>query len=164
LAAGSETTQSLIAGMAECLDRFPEQAARLFADPSLSGNAVEETLRWWTPVMSMARQAAGDVEIRGTSIRAGDGLLLAYASGNRDEDRWGETAEEFDITRADASGHVGFGFGEHFCMGAHLARREGRILLEELAERADGIQVLERVPRRSALVHTFDHLRVRLST
>jgi cytochrome P450 len=163
LAAGSETTQSLIAGMADCLDRFPDQAALLFADPSLAAGAVEETLRWWTPVMSMARQAAADVDLRGVRIASGDGLLLAYASGNRDEDRWGPTAEDFAITRPDASGHLGFGFGEHFCMGAHLARREARILLEELAQRARGIEVVgERVPRRSALVHTHDSLPVRL--
>ena len=164
LAAGSETTQSLIAGMAHCLDRFPDQGAKVFADPELSAGAVEETLRWWTPVMSMARQAAEDVELRGTTIKAGDGLLLAYASGNRDEDRWGPTADEFDIIRPEASGHLGFGFGEHFCMGAHLARREGRILLEELAKRARGIEVAgERIPRRSALVHTYDSLPVRLA-
>jgi cytochrome P450 len=163
LAAGSETTQSLIAGMADCLDRFPDQAAMLFADPALSSGAVEETLRWWTPVMSMARQAAADIEIRGTTVRAGDGLLLAYASGNRDEDRWGASADVFDITRKDAFGQLGFGFGEHFCMGAHLARREGRVLLEELVARSQSIEVTgERVLRRSALVHTYDQLPVRL--
>lgn len=163
LAAGSETTQSLIAGLADCLDRFPDQAARLFGDPELASSAVEETLRWWTPVMSMARQTAVDVELRGKRVAAGDGLLLAYASGNRDVDRWGPTAEDFDITRRDASGHLGFGFGEHFCMGAHLARREARILLEELVARAKGIEVVgERVPRRSSLVHTHDRLPVRL--
>jgi cytochrome P450 len=163
LAAGSETTQSLIAGMADCLDRFPDQAAKLFADPSLAPGAVEETLRWWTPVMSMARRAATPVQLRGVDIEEGDGLLLAYASCNRDEDRWGETADDFDITRPDASGHLGFGFGEHFCMGAHLARREGRVLLEELARRARGIEVVgDRVPRRSALMHTHDVLPVRL--
>jgi cytochrome P450 len=164
LAAGSETTQSLIAGMADCLNRFPDQAAKLVGDPELAGGAVEETLRWWTPVMSMARQAAKDIEVRGVQVKAGDGLLLAYASGNRDVDRWGPTAEAFDITRREASGHLGFGFGEHFCMGAHLARREGRILLEELAKRSLRIEVTgEPVPRRSALVHTHDHLPVRLA-
>lgn len=163
LAAGSETTQSLIAGMADCLDQFPDQAAKLFADPSLAHGAVEETLRWWTPVMSMARQAAVDVELSGTTVKAGDGVLLAYASANRDEDRWGPTADDYDITRPDASGHLGFGFGEHFCMGAHLARREGRILLEELATRTTGITVHSRTPRRSTLVHTHDKLVVSLA-
>lgn len=164
LAAGSETTQSLIAGLADCLDRFPDQAKQLFADPGLAGGAVEETLRWWTPVMSMARQAAEPAVLHGVEIESGAGVLLAYASANRDEERWGPTADEFDIRRPDASGHLGFGFGEHFCMGAHLARREARVLLEELARRHRGIEVVgERVPRRSALVHTHDHLPVRLT-
>jgi cytochrome P450 len=163
LAAGSETTQSLIAGLAECLDQHPDQADRMFADEKLSGNVVEETLRWWTPVMSMAREAAHDVEVRGTAIRAGDGLLLAYASANRDTDHWGPTAEDFDIMRPDAASHLSFGVGEHFCMGAALARREARIVLDELIKRSKGIHVTgERVFRPSTLVHTFDRLPVRL--
>ncbi|CAM2796838.1 cytochrome P450 [Mycobacterium intermedium] len=161
LAAGSETTQSLIAGLADCLDGHPDQAAKLFAEPSLSGNAVEEVLRYWTPVMSMARQAAQDVELRGVTIKEGDGVLLAYASANRDQDHWGPTAERFEITREDAASHLGFGVGEHFCMGAALARREARLLLEEVTKRAKGIHVVgDRVPRASALVHTHDHLPV----
>ena len=164
LAAGSETTQSLIAGIADCLDQHPDQADRFFADPSLSGNVVEEVLRHWTPVMSMARQAARNVELRGATISDGDGVLLAYASANRDEEHWGPTAERFDITRADAAGHLGFGVGEHFCMGAALARREARLLLEEIAQRANGIHVVgERVQRSSALVHTHDRLPVVLN-
>lgn len=164
LAAGSETTQSLIAGIADCLDQHPDQADRLFADPSLGGNVVEEVLRYWTPVMSMARQAARDVELRGATINGGDGVLLAYASANRDEEHWGPTAEQFDITRADAASHLGFGVGEHFCMGAALARREARLLIEEIAKRANGIHVTgQRVQRSSALVHTHDRLPVTLN-
>lgn len=163
LAAGSETTQSLIAGIADCLDAHPDQADRLFADPALADNTVEEVLRYWTPVMSMARQAARDVELRGVTVKDGDGVLLAYASANRDQDHWGPTAEHFDITREDAAGHLGFGVGEHFCMGAALARREARLLLEELAKRTNGIRVTgERVQRASALVHTHDRLPVTL--
>ncbi len=161
LAAGSETTQSLIAGIADCLDTHPDQSAVMFADPSLSGNAVEEVLRYWTPVMSMARQAARDVRLRGADIKEGDGVLLAYASANRDQEHWGPTAEQFDIHRHDAANHLGFGVGEHFCMGAALARREARLLLEEVARRAKGIHVVgDRVPRVSTLVHTHDHLPV----
>ncbi|TRW76757.1 cytochrome P450 [Mycolicibacterium sp. 018/SC-01/001] len=164
LAAGSETTQSLIAGLADCLDRHPDQAERVWAEPSLSAGVVEETLRWWTPVMSMARQAAVDVELRGGDIRAGDGLLLAYASANRDVEHWGDTAEIFDIDRQDAAGHLGFGVGEHFCMGAPLARREARLLIEELATRVSRLEVTgERVPRASSLVHTHDRLPVTLT-
>jgi cytochrome P450 len=163
LAAGSETTQSLLAGVAECLNQHPDQADNVFADPSLSGNAVEETLRWWTPVMSMARQAAQDVEVRGVTIKQGDGLLLAYASANRDVDHWGPTAEQFDVNRSDAAGHLGFGVGEHFCMGAALARREARLVMDEVTKRAKGIHVTgDSVLRSSSLVHTFDRLPVTL--
>lgn len=163
LAAGSETTQSLLAGLVHCLDIHPEQADALFADPSLSDNVVEETLRWWTPVMSMARQASGDVELRGKTVREGQGLLMAYASANRDVEHWGPTAEEFDIHRKDATGHVGFGVGEHFCMGAALARREARFVMAEVLRRAKGLRVTgERVKRESSLVNTFDQLDVTL--
>ena len=139
LAAGSETTQSLIGGLGHVLTEFPDQAAEFFADPTpaMAGNVVEETLRWWTPVMSMARKATTDVPLRDKVIREGDGVLLLYSAANRDEDRW-DDVDTFDIRRPDATGQLGFGIGEHFCMGAHLARREGRIVLEELARRAQG--------------------------
>ncbi|MED5810844.1 cytochrome P450 [Mycolicibacterium sp. 050232] len=163
LAAGSETTQSLIAGIASSFDLHPDQADMVFADPALGPNAVEEVLRWWTPVMSMARQSAQDTEIRGVTIREGEGLLLAYASANRDADHWGPTAEQFDVRRTEAAGHLGFGVGEHFCMGAALARREARFVLDELTARAKGIHVTgDAVPRPSALVHTYDRLPVTL--
>jgi cytochrome P450 len=163
LAAGSETTQSLLAGLIQCLDLNSDQAEKLFSDPSLSENAVEETMRWWTPVMSMARQAAKDVEIRSKTVREGQGLLMAYASANRDPDHWGPTAEDFDITRPDAAGHLGFGVGEHFCMGAALARREARFVLTEVLQRAKGVRVTgQRVQRESSLVNTFDRLDVTL--
>jgi cytochrome P450 len=164
LAAGSETTQSLIAGMAWCLSEFRDQAGSVFDDPRLVSGAVEETLRWWTPVMSMARQAVTDVELRDKTIRAGEGVLLLYSAANRDADQWGEDAERFDVLRPEASRHLGFGFGEHFCLGAHLARQEARVLLEELTSRAIGIEVVgEPVLRRSPLIHTFDRLPVQLS-
>jgi cytochrome P450 len=164
LAAGSETTQSLIGGLGHVLTAFPEQAAEFFADPTpaLAGNVVEETLRWWTPVMSMARKATSDVPLRDKVIREGDGVLLLYSAANRDEDRW-DDVDTFDIRRPDATGQIGFGIGEHFCMGAHLARREGRVLLEELARRASGLeQVGEGTLRASSLIHTYDRFPVRL--
>lgn len=141
LAAGSETTQSLIAGLAACFSAHPDQAARVFDDPTLAGGAVEETLRWWTPVMSMARQATRDVELRGVTIREGDGVLLLYPSANRDEDRWGDDADSYLVSRSDASNQLGFGFGEHFCLGAALARMEGRIAFEEILKRWSRIEL-----------------------
>jgi cytochrome P450 len=163
LAAGSETTQSLIAGMAWCLSEFHDQSAALFANAGLAASVVEETLRWWTPVMSMARQAVADVPMRGKTIRTGEGVLMLYPSGNRDADQWGDDADRFDLRRPEVSRHVAFGFGEHFCLGAHLARQEARVLLEELVPRVAGIEVAgEPVVRRSPLIHTFDRLPVRL--
>jgi cytochrome P450 len=163
LAAGSETTQSLVAGLAWCLSEFRDQATSVFADAALAGAAVEETLRWWTPVMSMARQAVHDVDLRGRTIRAGDGVLLLYSAANRDADQWGADAEQFDVHRPEVARHLAFGFGEHFCLGAHLARQETRVLLEELIPRATAIEVVgEPVLRRSPLIHTFDELPVRL--
>ena len=164
LAAGSETTQSLIAGIAECLASHPDQARALFDDPSLVDNAIEEVLRYWTPVRSMARQATHDVELRSKVIREGDGVLLAYGSANRDMEHFGETADQFDILRKDAPSHLGFGVGEHFCMGAALARREARLTLDEIVKRATGIEVTgQRVPRPSALNNNFDLLPVTLT-
>ena len=164
LAAGSETNQSLIAGLAWCLSEFRDQSSQLFADPGLAGAAVEETLRWWTPVMSMARQAVADVTLRDRTIRAGDGVLLLYSAANRDADQWGDDPDRFDLHRPELSRHLAFGFGEHFCLGAHLARQETRVLAEELVARAAAIDVVGApVLRRSPLIHTFDELPVRLT-
>jgi cytochrome P450 len=163
LAAGSETTQSLIAGILYAMTQYPDQGAQLLADPELATGAVEETLRWWTPVNSMARQATTDVELRGKTIRAGENVLLAYGSANRDEEEWGDDADEWDILRPSAKSHLAFGFAEHFCLGAHLARREVRLLIEELARRAFRIELAGTpVRRQSSLMTTFDRLPIRL--
>ena len=120
-------------------------------------------MRWWTPVMSMAREATQDIPLRDKVIRKGDGVLLLYSSANRDEERWGDDAEDFRVDRPDASGQLGFGIGEHFCMGAHLARREARILLEELAARGRRLdRVGEGELRSSTLIHTYDRFPVEL--
>ena len=163
LAAGSETTQSLIAGILYAMTQYPDQGAALLADPELATGAVEETLRWWTPVNSMARQATTDVELRGKTIHAGENVLLAYGSANRDEEEWGDDADEWDILRPSAKSHLAFGFAEHFCLGAHLARREVRLLIEELARRASRIELAGTpVRRQSSLMTTFDRLPIRL--
>lgn len=163
LAAGSETTQSLIAGILWAMTQHPDQCAELLADPELVPGAVEETLRWWTPVNSMARRATTDVELRDKTIRRGDNVLLVYGSANRDEEEWGDDADRWDIRRENAKGHLAFGFAEHFCMGAHLARREVRLLVEDLGRRASRIELAgEPVRRRSTLATTFDRLPIRL--
>lgn len=134
LVAGNDTTRNLLSHGALALTTFPDQRALLAGDPSLMPRAVEEMLRWGTPVGSFMRMATRDTELRGTRIREGDRLLMLYASGNRDESVFGDDADAFSVMR-DATGHVAFGFGEHFCLGAQLARMEARIAFGQLLER-----------------------------
>lgn len=134
LVAGNETTRNLIAGGTLTLAHHPEQLEALVADPAALPTAVEEMLRWVTPVMCFARTATRDVEVGGVDIREGDFVLMLYASANRDDEVFGDTADRFDVTR-DPNPHVAFGFGEHFCLGASLARLEARVFFDELLGR-----------------------------
>jgi cytochrome P450 len=135
LVAGNETTRTLLSGSALVLHEHPDQRAALVADTSLIPGAVEECLRWVTPVHAFCRTATEDVVVADAQIRAGDYLCMLYASGNRDEQMFGEDASQFDVRRAANPMHVAFGFGEHVCLGASLARLEARIFVEELLER-----------------------------
>jgi cytochrome P450 len=135
LVAGNETTRTLLSGTALVLDQHPEQRAALAADPSLLPGAVEECLRWVTPVQAFCRTATEDLTVLGTAIAEGDYLCMLYASGNRDELVFGDDAGAFDVRRAANPMHVAFGFGEHVCLGASLARLESRIFVEELLAR-----------------------------
>jgi cytochrome P450 len=134
LVAGNETTRNLISGGLAALAERPEQWAALRADRSLLPSAVEELLRWTTPVISFMRTATQATSIRGQAIAAGDPVLLVYAAANRDETVFGDDAEEFRIDRH-PNPHVSFGFGPHFCLGAALARLEARTLLDLLLDR-----------------------------
>jgi cytochrome P450 len=134
LVAGNETTRHAISGTFVALADHPEQHERLAADPSLVPSAVEEVLRWTTPVTSFLRTAVDDTELSGTAIAAGDPVLLLYASANRDEAEFGPTADTFDVGRT-PNHHVALGFGPHFCLGAALARLELTALLEGILER-----------------------------
>lgn len=135
LVAGNETTRHLVSGSAYALAQYPEQRALLAREPARIGAAVEECLRWVTPVQAFGRTATRDTELRGVPITEGDFVVMLYASANRDEDAYGPTAAAFDVTRPVDAQHVAFGFGEHLCIGASLARLEGRVLLEELLTR-----------------------------
>jgi cytochrome P450 len=135
LVAGNETTRTLLSGAALVLDHHPGQRADLVADPALLPGAVEECLRWVTPVQAFCRTATEDMSLGDAAISQGDYLCLLYASGNRDELIFGEDAGQFDIRRPANPMHVAFGFGEHVCLGASLARLEGRIFLEEFLGR-----------------------------
>ena len=136
---------------------------RLVADPSLIDRCVEEWLRWTTPVVAFLRTATTDVELRGVPVAAGDPLLLLYAAANRDEGAFGPDADRFRVDR-DPNHHVAFGFGPHFCIGAALARLEGRVLLEELLARWQVLEPAGEVVRTgSAIIAGLKHAPVRLA-
>jgi cytochrome P450 len=147
--AGHDTTSSSIAGGLEALLRHPDQLARLRDDPSLGPNAVEEMIRWVTPVKEFMRTATEDRTVGGVTIPGGDAVYLAYLSANRDEDVF-EDPFRFDVGRPDNK-QLAFGYGVHFCLGAHLARLELRIFFEELLARVGDLQ-LAGEPARSATV------------
>ncbi|MEW6273126.1 MAG: cytochrome P450 [Thermodesulfobacteriota bacterium] len=162
LVAGNETTRNLLSHGMHALATHPDELALLREDRTLLPRAVEEMLRWGSPILAFMRTATRDAEVRGTRIRAGDRLFLIYAAANRDEGVFGDDAESFRVTR-DASRHVAFGFGEHFCLGAALARMEGRIAFEEILERWGRFEMageVERVP--SMIVRGVERLPVAL--
>ena len=133
LVAGNETTRNLLAGGLAALSQAPEQWSRLRRDHSLVPAAVEELLRWTTPVISFLRTARRDTILAGQLISAGEPVLMIYASANRDEMVFGPTADRLDVGR-DPNPHLSFGFGPHFCLGAALARLEARVVLEEIID------------------------------
>jgi len=165
LAAGNETTRNLISGGSLLLLRNPDERSRLLARPELLPNAIEEMLRWWTPVHTFTRTATRDTELRGRRIEEGQVLLLLYGSANRDEEVWGEDSDRFDVGRDHArSRHLAFGFGEHLCLGAPLARLEARVVFEELLARFPAFELAgepELLPSR--LMHGDERLTVRLA-
>jgi cytochrome P450 len=131
--AGNETTRNAMTGGLLALLENPDQWERLRRDPSLVDSAVEEIVRWTTPVIQFCRTAVEDVEIRGKQIRAGENLCLFYPSANRDEDIFDEPFR-FRIDRQ-PNRHIAFGIGEHFCLGANLARLELRVMFRHLVAR-----------------------------
>ncbi|GHH42778.1 cytochrome P450 family protein [Lentzea cavernae] len=140
LSAGHETTVNLITNAVLTLVRHPDQLAALRADPSLVDGAVEEVLRFEGPIESATfRFALERVEIGGVAVETGDPVLVVLASANRDETRFSDPGR-FDVRR-DGGGHLAFGHGVHYCLGAPLARMEGRIAIRALLERFPGIMV-----------------------
>lgn len=141
LVGGDETTRHVISGGLEALLRHPSEMAKLRDDPSKLATAIEEMLRWVTPIKNMNRTATRDVELRGQRIREGDRLLLLYPSANRDAEVF-EDPFRFNIDRS-PNQHVSFGgYGRHHCLGAQLARLEIRILFEALLERVPDLELL----------------------
>jgi cytochrome P450 len=137
--AGHETTVNLIAGGTLALLRHPAQLALLRADPALVGNAVEELLRYDSPVQASRRITLEPVTVGGIEIPAGAFVMASLGSANRDESFWGPDASELRIERENARQHVSFGAGHHHCLGASLARLEAAIAFEHLAGRFPGL-------------------------
>jgi cytochrome P450 len=158
--AGHDTTKNALAGGMHALLQNPDELARLRRDPGLVRSAVEEVVRWTSPVNYMRRRAACDTEVGGQRIGKGDWLILFYASGNRDEDVFDEPFR-FRVDR-DPNPHVGFGHGEHFCLGSHLARRSQRALFAELARRLEHVELAgEPEWIQSSFVVGLKHLPIR---
>ena len=151
LVAGNETTRNALSGGLVAFAEHPDQWARLHADPGLTGTAVDEVLRWTTPVVYFMRTTTRPVTIGGTSLPAGTPVVLHYLAANRDEAEFGPTAAHFDITR-DPNHHLAFGSGPHFCLGAALARIELRAMLDALATRFASIEPAGPVERSMSLV------------
>jgi cytochrome P450 len=141
--AGHDTTKNALAGGLQALIEDPEEFQKLRNDPSLVNKAVEEIVRWTSPVNYMKRTAMRDLEVRGQKIAAGDHLALFYASANRDEDLF-ENPFEFRVDR-NPNRHLGFGIGEHFCLGANFARRSQAAILRELVDRLEWAEVVGEV-------------------
>ena len=150
LVGGNETTRNVITGGVHALLRHPEQLAWLQAHPEGINNAVEECLRWVTPIVNMNRISTTDVAVGGVTIPAGKQVLMCYISANRDEKVFAQP-HEFDIRRS-PNQHVAFGFGPHFCLGSSLARLEIKVMLTELITRLPGLRLAD-----PAMVPTYSH-------
>jgi cytochrome P450 family 142 subfamily A polypeptide 1 len=151
LIGGDETTRHVISGGVEELLTHPDQQAELAGDPALMPGAVEEMLRWVSPIKNMARTATRDVVLEGATISAGQEIILLYPSANRDAAVF-EKPDDFDIHRS-PNPHMAFGFGAHFCLGNQLARLELKVMVDRLLARLPDLHLTvdrDALPRREA--------------
>jgi cytochrome P450 family 142 subfamily A polypeptide 1 len=162
LVAGNETTRNGLSGGMQLLIENPDARARLIDDPELIPQAVEEMLRLVSPVLSFQRTATQDTELRGVQIAEGQKVLMVYGSANRDAEQF-EDPDRFDIDRKPQ--HLAFGIGNHFCLGANLARMEMRVAFTELLRRCPDMQYASGGPElgSSALVRSVQHMQVRFT-
>jgi cytochrome P450 len=162
IVAGNETTRNAISGGLQVLCEHPEEKAKLLANPDLLDSAIEEILRWVSPVHHMARTVTRDVEVRGKTLKEGDRLIMWYGAVNRDEDVFVDPYR-FDITRT-PNDHLAFGIGEHFCLGSGFARKELRVMFQELFRRFPDIDLAGPPERlRSNFINGIKHLPVKFS-
>jgi cytochrome P450 len=150
--AGHETTVNLIGNATLALLGHPDQLARLRSDPELDGGAVEELLRYDSPVQFSRRITTADLDVDGTTIPAGTFTLTCLGSANHDEARWGPTADELDITRTDAGQHMSFGNGIHHCLGSSLARTEAQVAIGTLVRRFPDLELAGEPERNGRVV------------
>lgn len=150
LVGGNETTRNVIAGGLEALIRNSGQMAIARRSPEDLDRAIEECLRWVTPIVNMVRVTTQDVEIRGVKIPEGSQVMMHYTAANRDEDVF-TNPHDFDVTR-NPNPHIAFGWGPHLCLGAALARLELRSIYKEIFDRLDDIRFLD-----SAFQPTYGH-------
>ena len=150
LIGGDETTRHTLSGGYEQLLRRPDQRAALAADPALMPTAIEEMLRWTSPVKNMCRTVTSDVDFHGTALAEGEKVMLLFESANFDEDVF-DRPNDFLVDR-EPNNHIAFGFGTHFCLGNQLARRELTIMMSKLLERLPDMRLTsdEALPLRRA--------------
>jgi cytochrome P450 family 142 subfamily A polypeptide 1 len=157
--AGNETTRNAITGGLLAFSMFPDEKAKLLANPELIDCAVDEIVRYVSPVMSFSRTVTEDHELRGEHLKAGDKVLMLYQSANRDEDVF-DAPDDFRVDR-DPNPHLGFGVGTHYCLGANLARAEVKVVFQELFRRLADIRVVDGAALDrgdSSLVIALQHL------
>jgi cytochrome P450 len=160
--AGNDTTKTMLSSGLLALLQHPDQLEELRENPSLVGGAVEEILRWANPLHYFRRTALADTELRGVPIEKGSKVAMYYTSANRDEDVFADS-QRFDIHRH-PNPHLSFGIAEHFCLGVHLARLEGKVFFEELLATFPTIEVTgEPVRLRSNLNNALKKLPIRLA-
>lgn len=160
---GNDTTRNSMSAFAYGLDQYPEERAKLEADPGLIANATQELIRWQTPLAHMRRTAVEDAEVEGKLIRKGDKIALWYLSANRDESVF-EDGEAIRVDRENARRHLSFGYGIHRCVGARVAELQLTVLMHEMARRRLRVNVVgkpEFVP--ACFVHGYRRLPVELS-
>jgi cytochrome P450 len=160
--AGNDTTKTMLSSGLHALLQHPDQLAELRADPTLVPGAVEEILRWANPLHYFRRTATADTVLAGVEIAAGDKVAMYYTSANRDEAVFADP-QAFDIHRH-PNPHLSFGIAEHFCLGVHLARLEGKVFFEELLATFPTIELTgDPVHLRSNLNNAYKKLPVRLT-
>lgn len=159
---GNDTTRNTMSGIIHALHSFPDQRALYEADPSVIPNAVQEIIRFQTPLAHMRRTATADAELFGHQIKKGDKLILWYISANRDEEVFTDP-DKVILNRENARRHLSFGYGIHRCVGARLAELQLKILMEEMHKRRMRVNVTGKVERvRANFVHGFRKMEVTL--